>query len=44
MRISKSEQQRIIRDALIARAVRRAGALLVTDNVSDFKMIRSFAL
>jgi hypothetical protein len=36
------EKQRIIRDVLIARTVRRAGALLVTDNVGDFKMIGRF--
>lgn len=36
------EKQRIIRDVLIARTVRRAGAVLVTDNTSDFKMIRRF--
>jgi predicted nucleic acid-binding protein len=34
--------QRIIRDVLIARTARRAGALLVTDNVKDFKMIARF--
>jgi len=32
-------KQRIIRDVLIARTARRAGALLVTDDVSDFKLI-----
>src|SRR5205085_4075625 len=37
-----SEKQRIIRDVLIARTARRAGAMLVTDNVSDFKLIARF--
>jgi predicted nucleic acid-binding protein len=36
------EKQRIIRDVLIARTARRAGALLVTDNVRDFKLIARF--
>jgi len=36
------EKQRIIRDVLIARTARRAGALLVTDNVRDFKVISRF--
>jgi len=39
-RVSKAEQQRIIRDVLIARTARRAGALVVTDNLSDFEKIR----
>jgi predicted nucleic acid-binding protein len=37
-----AEKQRIIRDVLIARTVRRAGALLVTDNSKDFKLIARF--
>lgn len=37
-----AEKQRIIRDVLIARTVRRAGALLVTDNLKDFKVIARF--
>jgi predicted nucleic acid-binding protein len=41
-RITKHEQQRIIRDVLIARSVKRANALLVTNNVSDFVRIRQF--
>ena len=41
-RVSKAEQQRIIRDVLIARTARRAGALVVTDNLSDFEKIRYF--
>ncbi|MEK6405989.1 MAG: type II toxin-antitoxin system VapC family toxin [Acidobacteriota bacterium] len=36
------EKQRIIRDVLIARCVKRAGATLVTDNLKDFKMIERF--
>ena len=41
-RVPKAEQQRIIRDVLIARTARRAGALLVTDNLSDFEKIGRF--
>src|SRR5918912_510685 len=41
-KLPAAEKQRIIRDVLIARTVRRAGALLVTDNVSDFKLIARF--
>jgi|SRR5437868_1131046 len=41
-RVPKAEQQRIIRDVLIARTARRAGALLLTDNVADFEKIRRF--
>lgn len=41
-RVPKIEQYRIIRDVLIARTARRAGALLVTDNVDDFKLIQRF--
>jgi predicted nucleic acid-binding protein len=36
------EKQRIIRDVLITRTARRAGALLVTENVRDFKTIARF--
>ncbi|MEW6211019.1 MAG: hypothetical protein AB1631_21825 [Acidobacteriota bacterium] len=36
------EKQRIIRDALIVRTVKRAGATLVTDNIEEFKMIQRF--
>jgi len=35
-------KQRIIRDVLIARTARRAGAVLITDNLKDFQMIRRF--
>jgi predicted nucleic acid-binding protein len=41
-RISKGEQQRIIRDVLIARTAHRAGATVVTDNIADFEKIRRF--
>lgn len=41
-RVPKAEQQRIIRDVLIARTARRAGALVVTDNLSDFEKISHF--
>lgn len=43
-RLSATEKQRIVRDVLIARTVRRAGALLVTENLRDFKMISASAL
>lgn len=41
-KLPAAEKQRIIRDVLIARTVRRAGAVLVTDNANDFKMIARF--
>jgi predicted nucleic acid-binding protein len=41
-RIFKGEQQRILRDVLIARTARRAGAIVVTDNIADFERIKSF--
>lgn len=41
-RLPPAEIQRIIRDVLIARTARRAGALLVTDNVRDFERIKPF--
>lgn len=41
-RLPPSEIQRIIRDVLIARTARAAGALVVTDNISDFKKIQRF--
>jgi predicted nucleic acid-binding protein len=41
-RLSRAEQQRILRDVLIARTAKRAGAIVVTENVSDFEMIRAF--
>jgi predicted nucleic acid-binding protein len=41
-KLPPAEKQRIIRDVLIARTARREGALLVTNNVADFKLIQSF--
>ncbi len=41
-RIQKIDQWRIVRDVLIARTAKRAGALLVTDNLKDFEKIKSF--
>lgn len=41
-RLPPAEIQRIIRDVLIARTARRAGALLVTDNIRDFETIKPF--
>lgn len=41
-RISQNEKQQIIRDVLIARTAKRAGAMLVTDNLGDFKKIAKF--
>lgn len=41
-KLPAGEKQRIIRDVLIARTARRAGALLVTDNIKDFKLIKRF--
>lgn len=39
-KLHPAEKHRIVRDVLIARTARRAGALLVTDNMKDFEMIR----
>jgi len=41
-RVQKIDQWRIVRDVLIARTAKRAGALLVTDNIKDFEKIKSF--
>jgi predicted nucleic acid-binding protein len=41
-RVPKAEQQRIIRDVLIARTSQAAGATVVTDNVADFVRIKRF--
>ena len=38
------EVQRITRDVLIARTVRRAKAVLVTDNIKDFEQIARFCV
>ncbi len=42
LKLHPEEKQRIIRDVLIARTVRRAGGLLITNNISDFKRIKNF--
>lgn len=41
-RISKAEQQRIVRDVLIARTAHSVGATVVTYNIADFEKIRPY--
>ena len=41
-KISVAERYRIINDVLIARTAKRAGVMVVTDNVNDFLKIRNF--
>ena len=41
-RVPASQIQRIVRDVLIARTVKHAGCLLVTDNLKDFEQIKRF--
>ncbi len=41
-RLPAEEKQRIIRDVLIARTVKRVGATLVTNNLKDFQRIQPF--
>jgi predicted nucleic acid-binding protein len=41
-KLHPDDKQRIIRDVLIARTARRAGATVVTDNVHDFRRISRF--
>lgn len=41
-KLHPDEKSRIIRDVLIARTSRRASALLVTDNIQHFEMIKPF--
>src|SRR4026209_2161581 len=41
-KISAAERSRIINDVLIARTAKRAGVIVVTDNIDDFKKIRNF--
>lgn len=41
--ISKAEQQRILRDVLIARTARRDGVSIVTFNIADFEKIRPYS-
>jgi predicted nucleic acid-binding protein len=40
--IPKEEQQRLLRDVLIARTAKRANATVVTENLRDFEKIRRF--
>ena len=40
--IPRGEQQRIIRDVLIARAAKRVNATVVTENLADFEKIQNF--
>ena len=41
-KISLAERYRIINDVLIARTAKRAGVIVVTDNVNDFIKMRNF--
>ena len=41
-RISVAERYRIVNDVLIARTAKRAGVIVVTDNINDFRKIRNF--
>jgi predicted nucleic acid-binding protein len=41
-KLHPDEKQRIIRDVLIARIALRVGALLVTDDLADFRRIKRF--
>ena len=41
-KISAAERYRIVNDVLIARTAKRAGVMVVTDNVSDFRKIQNF--
>jgi predicted nucleic acid-binding protein len=41
-KLSPDEKQRIIRDVLIARTVKRENGRLVTDNIKDFELIKRF--
>ena len=41
-KLSPDDKQRIIRDVLIARTVKRENARLVTDNIKDFELIKRF--
>lgn len=40
--IDKGEQQRLVRDVLIARSAKRVNAAVITYNASDFQKIRRF--
>ena len=41
-KLPNQEKQRIIRDILLARTVKRIGGELVTDNIKDFAMIQHY--
>ena len=41
-KMSVAERYRIINDVLIARTAKRAGVMVVTDNINDFKKIQNF--
>ena len=41
-KLHPAEKQRIVRDVLIARCAKRAGATLITDNQKDFAAIRRY--
>lgn len=41
-KLPAEERYRITSDVLIARTARRAGVIIVTDNLKDFEMIQSF--
>jgi predicted nucleic acid-binding protein len=40
--ISKAEQQRILRDVLIARTAKREGVLVITSDIGDFAKIQPY--
>ena len=41
-KLPNQEKQRIVRDVLLARTVKRIGGELVTDNTRDFAMIQHY--
>lgn len=41
-RMSKAEQQRILRDVLIARTAKREGVAIITSNLRDFEKIGKY--
>ncbi|HEX4947647.1 MAG TPA: hypothetical protein VFZ34_13335, partial [Blastocatellia bacterium] len=41
-KLPAQEKHRIVRDVLIARTARKAGAALVTDNLADFEKISRY--
>src|SRR6266571_3219107 len=40
--MSQAEQQRVLRDVLIARTARREGVLVITSDISDFARIQPY--